>query len=67
MPITPSSSATVAAMMMRVIVNAVGAAARPRMSCSGRTSNRARFGSISPMAARTAATRSEGGVQVRTA
>src|SRR5712671_2156489 len=66
MPTMPRSSAVVAAMTMRIIVNTRGAAALSRKSCSVRTCASARFGSIDLTAARAALASARGGVDVRT-
>src|SRR6185369_5874853 len=65
MPMTPSNSATPAAIASRTIVNAACAAARSRTSCSVRTCAMARFLSTALTALRTACVTEPGGTEVR--
>src|SRR5215470_422460 len=66
MPMTPSSSVALAAIRIRTIVNARGAAAASTRSCRLRVSVSARFGSTVLTAARAAAASPLGGTDVRT-
>src|SRR4029434_4815906 len=63
---TPSRSATPAAIASRTIVNAIGADARSSTSCSVRTCASARFLSTASTARRTAEATELGGTEVRT-